>query len=78
MLAQHPLLQTAAIVVREWSGPMTIVPTRRKLAVLLTIIAVVSTLLVLAFVHDNPAGLTPITDIDTGAVAPGENVIIEC
>ena len=57
---------------------MTISLTRRKLGALLAVAVVTSTFLAVAFVHDNPTGLTPIADINSGAVAPGENVTVKC
>ena len=57
---------------------MTISLARRRLAAILTVAVVVSTSLAVAFLHDNPTGLTPIADINTGAVALGENVTVRC
>lgn len=48
---------------------------RRLMALVIVVIALTAS--VGTYIHDNPSGITPISDINTGKVAVGENVTIK-
>ncbi len=51
---------------------------RRVLATLLVLIAIVTPVtLALIYVHDSPAGMTPISSINTGVTSIGSNVTLK-
>jgi hypothetical protein len=57
---------------------MTIPTVSERLLAFIAVTIVVTASLGIAFAHDYPAGITRIAEINTGAVAPGENVTIRC
>ena len=51
---------------------------RKALATLLVLVAIMAPLsLILIYVHDNPAGMTPISSINTGVTPIGSNVTLK-